>query len=189
MLNSIAQVPPWVGGCRARPRALAQASFPGTLPGETRLTHLALHGLRPLAQFHLQEVQGGDHGPHVADVGVFQLLRSQGRAGESSQGAEPGQRARSHGRVRDLPRHHSRRSGSTAWRRREESRTCAVSQRRCHKGLSPTSCQDLLPSFTNVPLNPFPTQWFFLSLSPFCFRGKLNPLIHIKVILGTSGKA
>lgn len=95
--------------------AVTRASYAWILPGGTRLAHLTFHGLGPLAQFHLQEVQGSDHGPNVTDVGVFQLLCSQSRARESGQGAEPWQRARSHGRVWNLPRHHSRRSGSPAW--------------------------------------------------------------------------
>lgn len=127
-----------------QPHSECRDSNPGILPLDswipprrTRFAHLTFHRLGPLAQFHLQEVQGGDHGPDVADVGVFQLLCSQSRAGESSQGAEPWQRACSHGRVRDLPRHHSRRSSSPAWSGREKSKTSTVSQKRCCEGLRP----------------------------------------------------
>lgn len=157
-----------LGECGARAGAVTQASYPRSPPRGTRLAHLTFHGLGPLAQFHLQEVQGGDHGPNVADVGVFQLLCSQSRAGESGQGAKPWQRARSHGRVWNLPRHHSRSSGSPAWSGWEKIRTRAVSHVR---GSMP--CQGLFLSFTNVPLNPFPAQLFFLPLYPFCYRGEL----------------
>lgn len=66
-----------LGECGARAGAVTQASYPWSPLRGTRLAHLTFHGLGPLAQFHLQEVQGGDHGPNVADVGVFQLLCSQ----------------------------------------------------------------------------------------------------------------
>lgn len=62
---------------------------PGNRGFEEQGSHLTLHGLGPLAQFHLQEVQGRNHGPNVADVSVFQLLCGQSRAGKSGEGAEP----------------------------------------------------------------------------------------------------
>lgn len=125
-----------------------------------RLAHLTFHGLGPLAQFHLQEVQGCNHGPEVADVSVFQLLHSQGRAGESGQGAKPWQGACGHRRVRDLPRHHSRRSGRPAWSGQEKSRT--VSQVRGSRRAQAPRLARTVASFTTVPLNPFPTQLLFL---------------------------